>query len=197
MGVACLHHRGDCLLAEQVADRPHSQTLLPQWEALLAQAGIDWRQIDGFAVGTGPGSFTGVRVVAATINGLNSVLQQPIHPLDSLAITALQSGHPDPIWVVEDARADELFIGSYQSGTAIVAPMLIKRSRLTNHIGALPVVSTLPRPEAIDTEWITPDPAARTQALAALSRPLRLSPDLPRAIHPQYLQPTQAERSPG
>jgi len=193
--VACLHHHGTCFHAEHGADRPHSQTLLPQWELLLEQADIGWQQLDGFAVGVGPGSFTGVRVVAATINGLNGVLQKPIYALDSLAILALQSGYPDPIWVVENARANEAFCGCYHAGSTVVAPTLIRWDALSAQTQTLPVTCCQPRPDNIDNHWITPDPEQRTESLAQLSKNIVLSPDLPHVIHPQYLQPTQAERN--
>jgi len=194
VAVACLHHDGTCLLAEQAADRPHSQTLLPQWEHLLAQAGIGWQQLDGFAVGVGPGSFTGIRVVAATINGLNAILQKPIYALDSLAILSLQSEYTDPIWVVEDARVHEAFVGSYHQGRTLAAPILLRWELLHNHIDGLPVICCQPKPDDIDNQWLIPNANRRTPALAQLTKNITLSPDLPTVIYPQYLQPTQAER---
>jgi len=183
------------LHAEHVADRPHSQTLLPQWERLLKQAAVNWQALDGFAVGTGPGSFTGIRVVAATINGLNSVLQKPIYALDSLAILALQSGYSNPIWAIEDARANEAFIGCYHQGTTVIAPALIPWRTLNEHVQDLPVTCNQPQVSSITNLWINPDPTLRTQALEMLSKKIVLTSKLPRRIYPQYLQPTQAERT--
>jgi len=194
VGVACLHHHGDCFLAEQGAARPHSQTLLPQWEQLLAQAGVDWNQLDGFTVGIGPGSFTGIRVVAATINGLNAILQKPIYALDSLAITSLQSDYPDPIWVVEDARVNEIFVGRYQQGKTLSDPILLRWEQLQSHVDALPIACCQPKPDHIANPWLAPDANKRTAALAQLTKPIILSSSLPTTIYPQYLQPTQAER---
>ncbi len=48
----------------------HSETLLPMVEAVLKSAGISVADIDLFACSVGPGSFTGVRIGAATIKGL-------------------------------------------------------------------------------------------------------------------------------
>ncbi|MDX8412928.1 MAG: tRNA (adenosine(37)-N6)-threonylcarbamoyltransferase complex dimerization subunit type 1 TsaB [Mariprofundales bacterium] len=195
VGVACLHHDGACFLAEQEAERPHSQTLLPQWEQLLAQAGIGWQQLDGFAVGAGPGSFTGIRVVAATINGLNAILQKPIHTLDSLAILSLQSKYPDPLWVVEDARVNEAFVGCYHQGKNLSAPILLRWEQLQSHVDALPIACYQPKPDNIPNQWLIPDRNRRTQSLAQLTKNITLSPGMPQLINPQYLQPTQAERT--
>ena len=48
----------------------HSETLLPMVEAVLKSAGVTVADIDLFACSVGPGSFTGVRIGAATIKGL-------------------------------------------------------------------------------------------------------------------------------
>lgn len=48
----------------------HSTTLLPMVESLLAQTGKSISQVDLFACTVGPGSFTGVRIGAATVKGL-------------------------------------------------------------------------------------------------------------------------------
>lgn len=48
----------------------HSETLLPMVESLLKLCGYTVDDIDLFACTTGPGSFTGVRIGAATLKGL-------------------------------------------------------------------------------------------------------------------------------
>ena len=48
----------------------HSETLLPMVEAVLKSAGASVADVDLFACSVGPGSFTGVRIGAATIKGL-------------------------------------------------------------------------------------------------------------------------------
>ena len=48
----------------------HSRTLLPMAEQLLANVGLTAREVDGFAVASGPGSFTGIRIGVATVKGL-------------------------------------------------------------------------------------------------------------------------------
>ncbi|MDQ6964798.1 MAG: tRNA (adenosine(37)-N6)-threonylcarbamoyltransferase complex dimerization subunit type 1 TsaB, partial [Mariprofundales bacterium] len=167
----------------------------PQWESLLAQAAISWQQLDGFAIGAGPGSFTAIRVVAATINGINSILQRPIYRVDSLAILALQSEIDGAVWVVDDARVGEAFVGCYQQGRAIHTPILIRWEMLQSHLDNLPVVCSQPRPDHLHNRWITPDESRRTAALAQLTQRIHLTNDLPREIYPDYLQPTQAERN--
>lgn len=60
------------LLAEFFADggRTHSEIILPMAENVCARAHIALSDIDTYAVSAGPGSFTGVRIGAATVKGL-------------------------------------------------------------------------------------------------------------------------------
>ncbi|MBR2613694.1 MAG: tRNA (adenosine(37)-N6)-threonylcarbamoyltransferase complex dimerization subunit type 1 TsaB, partial [Clostridia bacterium] len=60
------------LLAEYTVNNKntHSETLLPMIESLLSFFSLDVKDIDLFAVSSGPGSFTGVRIGAATVKGL-------------------------------------------------------------------------------------------------------------------------------
>ncbi len=62
----------DALLAEFTLNNgnTHSETLLPMIEALLSAYGIAVDDVELFACTSGPGSFTGVRIGAATIKGL-------------------------------------------------------------------------------------------------------------------------------
>lgn len=66
----------------------HSETLLPMVESLLGFFELDTDAVDLFAVSAGPGSFTGVRIGAATIKGLAFNTQKPcigVSTLEALA----------------------------------------------------------------------------------------------------------------
>ncbi len=70
----------------------HSETLLPMVEAALAVTGKTVDDIDLFACTAGPGSFTGVRIGAATVKGLSFGKDKPcigVSTLDVLAHNAL------------------------------------------------------------------------------------------------------------
>jgi len=105
---------GSSITAESEGDRSHSRTLVPMLEGLLSQAGLGWSDLRILALGIGPGSFTGLRIAAATFAGINASLALPMLPVSSLAITAAQAGSDDELWVLEDARAGEVFVGHYQ-----------------------------------------------------------------------------------
>ena len=66
----------------------HSETLLPMVEAVLKMTHTDINDVDAFACNVGPGSFTGVRIGAATVKGLAFGKNKPcvaVSTLDSLA----------------------------------------------------------------------------------------------------------------
>ena len=56
--------------AREAMDRGQAERLLPLCEALLARAGLGWRDLDVIGVGTGPGNFTGLRIGVAAARGL-------------------------------------------------------------------------------------------------------------------------------
>lgn len=81
------------LLAEYTVNtgHTHSETLLPMVESALRTCGVGIDEIDLFACTAGPGSFTGVRIGAATIKGLAFGKDKPcvgVSTLDALADNA-------------------------------------------------------------------------------------------------------------
>ena len=70
---------GDRVLAHgfEAMERGQAERLLPMIEALLAEAGVGWGDLDGIGVCTGPGNFTGLRVAVAAARGLALALAHP------------------------------------------------------------------------------------------------------------------------
>ncbi|AZK46385.1 tRNA (adenosine(37)-N6)-threonylcarbamoyltransferase complex dimerization subunit type 1 TsaB [Paenibacillus lentus] len=79
------------LLAERnmKAERNHSAYLVTAIEEALAEAGLAKKELDGIAVGVGPGSYTGVRIAVTTAKTLAWSLQLPLSAVSSLAAIAL------------------------------------------------------------------------------------------------------------
>ena len=66
----------------------HSETLLPSVEAVLKLGNMTVDNVDLFAISKGPGSFTGVRIGAATVKGMAFGKDKPcigVSTLESLA----------------------------------------------------------------------------------------------------------------
>ena len=93
-------------------------TLLEDVDALLRQGGASAGDVDVLAVGTGPGSFTGVRIGLATARGLGLALGIPAAGVSTLAVLA--AGAPGAVPVI-DARRREVF--AFLDGEArVLAP---------------------------------------------------------------------------
>jgi tRNA threonylcarbamoyladenosine biosynthesis protein TsaB len=92
-----------------------SAQLVPQISALLSKYGFSKLDIGGFAVATGPGSFTGLRVGLAAIKALAEVLRQPIAGVSLLEVMAASSSVTGRVLALTDAGRGEVFAGTYQA----------------------------------------------------------------------------------
>ncbi|MFD1885946.1 tRNA (adenosine(37)-N6)-threonylcarbamoyltransferase complex dimerization subunit type 1 TsaB [Paenibacillus wenxiniae] len=71
------------------ADRNHSVGLMDSIARMLDAASVSRRELDGIAVGVGPGSYTGIRIAVTTAKTLAWTLQLPVAGFSSLAALAL------------------------------------------------------------------------------------------------------------
>ncbi len=131
---------GACRAAEVVevlevvplAGGTFSAQLVPQIAALLIKHGLGVRDIDAFAVASGPGSFTGLRVGLAAIKALAEVLQKPIAAVSLLEIIARSAKMQGRIVAVLDAGRGEVYVGEYDVGdkTSVCRERLLPRDEL-------------------------------------------------------------------
>ena len=92
-------------------ERGHAEHLLPMTEMLLSKAHLQLDNIDLFAFGAGPGSFTGLRIGAAMVQGLALAAGKPVVPVSSLA--ALAARHRGTILALIDARMEQVYHGLF------------------------------------------------------------------------------------
>src|ERR1700681_2855282 len=91
-----------------------SAQLVPQIAALLENHGYRKTDLGAFAVASGPGSFTGLRVGLAAIKALAEVLQQPIAALSLLEAVARNSASYGRRLAILDAGRREIYVGDYE-----------------------------------------------------------------------------------
>lgn len=116
--------RGDELLAAgQSSVNTHSQRLLGLVDEALRAASLTLADLDGIAIGAGPGSFTGLRIGMATAKGLAFAADKPLWAVSSLAAMAgsasadgdAYADRADTLVVpILDARRMEIFAGFYR-----------------------------------------------------------------------------------
>ena len=103
-------------------ERPgHARQLLPLIAKLLEWCQTSWDQIDRFAVGVGPGTFTGLRIGIATARALSRARGVPlvgVSTLSSLALGALRDPQlpqgAGTLLATLDARRREVFAAGWQ-----------------------------------------------------------------------------------
>jgi tRNA threonylcarbamoyladenosine biosynthesis protein TsaB len=89
----------------ELRSRPVS--VLEDIDALLRRGGVRAAQVEGIAVGTGPGSFTGLRMGLACVRALSLALDVPVAGVSTLAALAVGATGSLP---VIDARRGEVFV---------------------------------------------------------------------------------------
>lgn len=95
--------------------KTHSQTLLPMLDEIVKMTEFDLATIDAIAVAGGPGSFTGLRIGAATAKGLGLALGKPlihIPTVDGMAYGLY--GYSGLICPIMDARRNQVYTGLYR-----------------------------------------------------------------------------------
>ena len=105
---------GDTVRAEGTAT---PVSVLEAVHHLLFSAGVEPEQLEGLAVGIGPGSFTGVRMGLAVARALALSLDLPVAGVSTLA--ALAAGAPGAVPLI-DAKRRELFLE--QDGEIVALP---------------------------------------------------------------------------
>jgi tRNA threonylcarbamoyladenosine biosynthesis protein TsaB len=122
--------RGDRVLAEAALgeQRRHAEAVLPALEAALSEARLERGDIGEVVVGAGPGSFTGVRVAAATAKGLVAALSVPLVAYSSLLALAAAARSDRPVCALFDARRGEVYGGCWRVTVegleTLLAPMV-------------------------------------------------------------------------
>lgn len=106
----------------------HSATLLPAVRRLMDEAGASFKGLDRIACGTGPGSFTGVRLACSVAQGLALAAGCGIVPVCSLLALAEGSGFSE-VYCAMDARMSEVYVAAYRASAAgwqeVVAPCCV------------------------------------------------------------------------
>lgn len=196
----------------------HMTKLLGLTKAVLDEARVTWADVDLIAVGTGPGTFTGLRIGVATARALAGARGVPIVGVSTLHALARQAAATAAaadrdLLAVLDARRREVFVAGWDAAIApapgapprlpprAVAPTALA-DELAAHDEAWLAVGdgAIEFREVLEASGSGPvlvpeDGSAlhRVSAIAHCRLATGLSPQTPDDIHPEYLRAPDAE----
>lgn len=129
MSAGCAYLEDGRLISEYYVNSrlTHSVTLLPMISEMQKTAGFELKELDAVAVSAGPGSFTGLRIGAATAKGLALALDVPVVGVSSLKAMAFNVPAPGMLLCpLMDARRGQVYAAVYsyeESGQTLVPEM--------------------------------------------------------------------------
>lgn len=187
----------------------HSERLLAMIDRLLDDCRWTLARVDGLALSIGPGSFTGLRVGAATVKGLALALDVPVAPVPTLdALAANVPFAAAPVCALLDARKGEVYCALYRWDEGAMR-------RDSDYLALSPeaAVERLPSPvivlgdgvracgpflERAGVDALLAPPAQAMPSAATVAQigeaMLRAGAGVPAdAIEPLYLRPSEAE----
>jgi len=110
-------------IAEHTLDitQTHSSRLMPAIKTVLEWGNLNIRDIDAFAVATGPGSFTGIRIAVATAKSICYAIKKPILAISTLEAIAYNLRYVNQlICPILDARRDQVYTAIFQGGRDLI-----------------------------------------------------------------------------
>ena len=107
---------GDCKVLEvtPLEGGTFSAQFIPQAAALLQKNGFALNDLTGFAVVTGPGSFTGLRIGLAAIKALAEITKKPIAAVSLLEAVAIAANAKGMVRALLDAGRGDIYVGAYE-----------------------------------------------------------------------------------
>ena len=203
------------LLAEsyQNTGLTHSQTLMAMAEDLLKSAGLSVKDVEAVAVAAGPGSFTGVRIGVAAAKGLAWGGQLPCYGVSTLESMARNLGAWNGFVVCAmDARRSQVYNAVFEAKDGTLTRLCEDRAISLEELGeelkntekaiflvgdgSILCYNTLK--DSVKNLVLAPEHRMHQRAtgvgLAAYEMILRGEPGDGKALEPNYLRLSQAER---
>ncbi|MGN0626228.1 MAG: tRNA (adenosine(37)-N6)-threonylcarbamoyltransferase complex dimerization subunit type 1 TsaB [Oscillospiraceae bacterium] len=189
----------------------HSQTILPMTQNLLNACGKDLSQVDEFAVSTGPGSFTGLRIGISAVKGMAFGTNKRCIPVSTLeALAYLLVGQECIAVAAMDARCQQVYAASFLVGRESVqrlsedAALSIGQlwEQINNISSDLPLILVGDGAQLCYNSWesdrilLAPEHLRfqRASAVCMAALPHRGMSVEPAQLVPQYLRLPQAQR---
>jgi tRNA threonylcarbamoyladenosine biosynthesis protein TsaB len=177
---------GDTILGER---QTSAGRLLAEIELLVSEAGIRRENIEGIAVGIGPGRYTSLRMGLVTARTLSFVLGIPVAGVSTLE--ALAAGAPGALPVVDARRREVFTVVAEQPACLVPGALGIDPGRLCVGDGAVRYRDVLEAAGAV----VPPDDDARHVPHARHHARLARAFGPGEAVEPVYLRAPDADRA--
>jgi tRNA threonylcarbamoyladenosine biosynthesis protein TsaB len=139
---SCALASGSAVLREEASDpsREPASRLPGELMGILQRASATLADVDVFAVATGPGSFTGLRIGIATMQGLAFASGKPLVGISGLDALAQIGGSDGRVATWVDAWRGEVYAALYDRGTEIEPPVVARPSDLLGRAAEHPTL---------------------------------------------------------
>ncbi len=198
------------ILGARETSPKHAESLLPTIEHLLRVLSLALEEIDGFAVAVGPGSFTGLRIGIAAVEGLSFATGKPAVGVSALEATGFRYRHVEGLIApLIEAYRGEIYGAAYRSRAGVLElevepacttasrflralpepPSLVAGTALLRHRGEVAIHA--PGSFLADASFFIGEEVARlgeAKLEAGEAAPLG-------ALAPLYIRPAEAERT--
>jgi tRNA threonylcarbamoyladenosine biosynthesis protein TsaB len=155
-----------CVIVEVVAlsGGAFSAQLVPQIAGLLEKHRRSKRDLGAFAVASGPGSFTGLRVGLAAMKALAEALQKPIAAISLLEAVACSGTARGSVLAALDAGRGDVYVGDYELDSHVPRRAQMRSERL---LSREEFVGDVARAAATGKTIVTPDAGLAEASRAA------------------------------
>ncbi|WP_421725463.1 tRNA (adenosine(37)-N6)-threonylcarbamoyltransferase complex dimerization subunit type 1 TsaB [Bauldia sp.] len=192
----------DLILRTETIGRGHAERLFALVAEVMADAGLDYGQLDRIAVTVGPGSFTGLRVGIAAARGLALATGCPVVSVGTLAAAAERArtlAGPVPVVAALDARRDEIYAQAFAAdGAPVTEPAVGLAARFAALIEDNAMLAGSAADVLADAAGVAADRIAHRDAAPDIASVVRLglaAPDPDGPPRPLYLRPPDAKPS--
>lgn len=207
LGVALVTDRGVSASYAVLAERVHAVELPAAVTRVLGAGGLALKDVDGFIVDIGPGSFTGLRIGVAFVKALAFTHKKPVIGVPSLDVLAAQLPHAQPlVCPILDAKQKKVYAAVYRTADGglkkqtdflllsveELARLLRTEAVLFLGSGVAPYRESLTGSLGSRAQFAAPDlwwPGAATLGRLGLERLAAGLKDDPSTLVPMYLYP--------
>ena len=106
-------------IREFEANKAQSERMIIEIQALLKTLSLSFEDVKGIAFGSGPGSFSGVRVACGIAYGIAFAKEIPINGVNTLEALAALNPNKNTISCI-DARMKQMYLGAFESKNSTI-----------------------------------------------------------------------------